>query len=125
MLIRFLAPVIALAGYGGWSAWLNIAAANPAWLRAGVSHGLYAFVFTWIFRMLTEKLLKIFSGSRLARFNTFVIMAVVIVTLPVVSQWLAGNAAIGLTILPGVVVGLFYLVWLLFFESETTKPKPM
>lgn len=124
-MIRVLAPVMAFAGYGGWSAWLNVAAANPAWLLAGVSHGLYAFVFTWIFRALTERLLNLFVGYPLARFHTFAIMAAIIVTLPVVNQWLAGNAAIGLTILPGVVIGLFYLVWLLFSTSDTTKPSPM
>lgn len=118
--VKLFAPSMALMGYGSWSAWLNIAAHNDHWWRAGVSHGLYAFVFTWIFRALTLRLLLWLKSWRCPRLLAFLLMAGLIILLPLVNQWLAGNQTIGLTILPGVIVGLGYLSWLLVVTAGPT-----
>ena len=127
--MKWLSPVAALLFYGNWSAWLNLSESNPAWLMSGVSHGLYAFLFTLVFRGMTRKIfLRLYqAGSHYknSQYMTFVVMSLVIMLVPVINQSLAGNVKIGMTILPGVIMGHVYLLMVLNFElpiREFDKP---
>lgn len=134
--MNWLSPVSAFLFYGGWSAWLNVTGENPAWVLSGISHGLYAFLFTLVFRGLTRKIFLCFYQARShyknSQYLTFMVMSLVIFMLPVINQYLAGNVQIAMTILPGVIMGHVYLLLVLNFElpirnfdKQHDLPKPL
>jgi hypothetical protein len=113
-----LAPVFAFVGYGSWATWVNFTAGADNYLASGCIQGSYAFVSTLGLKITTFFIFGAVKNSAYAKLITYTISLTLMVTIPVFLHLINGTQKIFYSILPGSIIGSFYLFIIVWYEIK-------
>ncbi|TVR11848.1 MAG: hypothetical protein EA401_10195 [Planctomycetota bacterium] len=106
-----LAPLAAALVYGAWVAVLN--RASDTWWLPALSHGFYAALATLLTQRWVLLLRRRWGPGWQAGLFVMLVTMGLLVGVPWLVQSLAGNQAVAVSILPGVMIGGVYVVVLI------------
>lgn len=119
-------PALAFLGYGIWAAWINYSTESNQFIVAGATQGVYAFFTTLLLKLLVDFILSQLSGMKEAKLLTWGICLILLASIPTILHWLVGTVEIFAAVLPGIIFGGLYLLFILNYyasSSETKKGK--
>jgi predicted neutral ceramidase superfamily lipid hydrolase len=109
-----LAPLFAFLGYGGWALWVNYYAGAENYFKSSIVQGSYAFISTLLTRLVVLKIQKTTHNKLLTFVYCFGLMALI----PSSIHYFIHTKEILYSILPGLIIGSFYIVLILKFEAN-------
>ncbi len=118
--MAYFSGLIAFFSYGGWALWLN--KDSDVSILPALAHGLYAALLTFTTYYILMALKRVLTG-RVAheKLVTWGITTLFFILVPLCIQILLKNTHPVLTILPGLIIGQFYILGLLYIPSKISS----
>lgn len=114
------AAIIALMLYGSWAGFSNANYGALAIFKAFLIQGLFAFSATLLLGALAGKLYRKLNATLSALALSFIICMLIAVCVPGGLHHIFGTAEILQSMLPGLIIGNFYILALLITEHKKT-----
>ena len=109
--------------YGVWAAFVNLDHGNEMALRAGLGQGAYAFVSTWLVTGAARELLARLGYHTLALVLSFLITFSLMLSIPLLLHALLGTVDVWEAILPGLIWGSGYIIFVLWIDVRAQAMK--
>ena len=122
MIITAIAPFVAALVYGGWAAYSNLMFGLSAAIPAALVQGGFAFSSTWLLnrtvQWLVDKHVKKGFSPAHVRLIVFAECSLLLLVIPLVLHLMVGTPNIFMAMLPGLVVGNLYLIYMLHLFTK-------
>lgn len=109
--------------YGAWAAYVNSDHGSEMALRAGLGQGAYAFVSTWLVTAAARELLARLGYHSLALVLSFFITFCLMLSIPLLLHALLGTVDVWEAILPGLIWGSGYIIFVLWIDVRSQEMK--
>ena len=116
--IRLLTAFAGFLGYGAWATLVNMEHGAAASIKAGFVQGSISFVLTFAVNFMIEWLYRIFANFRYRGILSVLFASLSLIAISFTINYIATTPNILLTILPGGILGSFYVYSYLHYNVK-------
>jgi hypothetical protein len=116
--IRLLTAFAGFLGYGAWATLVNMEHGAAASIKAGFVQGSISFVLTFAVNFMIEWLYRIFANFRYRGILSVLFASLSLIVISFTINYFATTPNILLTILPGGILGSFYVYSYLHYNVK-------